>query len=182
MVRIGVDAEPRRNVDVVVDRDVVFGCPRLDDLAHQLAEVELAARRGKLPARAIGQRRLTELDRAIERRDQTRRQSLGKRIGDRREAIRDQLRGAQDVAQVMIDARNRHAEFGQPLALRQLMGERPLHDGERRLGAADLVSPPGRRDHPRRVLGTLAEGDDVGREPAHRLKHHAPQRRPQTRK
>ena len=79
----------------------------------------------------------------------------------------------------MIDARNRHAEFGQPLALRQLMGERPLHDGERRLGAADLVSPPGRRDHPRRVLGTLAKGDDVGREPAHRLKHHTPQRRPQ---
>ncbi len=79
----------------------------------------------------------------------------------------------------MIDARNRHAEFGQPLALRQLMGERPLHDGERRLGAADLVAPTGRRDHPRGVLRALAKGDDVGREAAHRLKHHAPQRRPQ---
>ena len=35
-------------------------------------------------------------------------------------------------------------------------------------------------DDPRGVLGTLAESDDVGREPPNRLKHHAPQRRPRT--
>ena len=79
----------------------------------------------------------------------------------------------------MIDARNRHAELGETLALRQFVGERPLHDGERRLGAANLVAPTGGRDHPRAVLRALAKGDDVGGEPAHRLKHHAPQSRPQ---
>ena len=55
------------------------------------------------------------------------------------------------------------------LRLRQLMGERALHDRERRLGAADLVAPPARLDHARSVLRTFAKGDDVGGEPAHRL-------------
>ena len=87
------------------------------------------------------------MDRAIERCDQAGGEPLCERIGDRRQAIRNELCGAQHVAQIVIDAGDRHAKFSQALALRQFVGERPLHYRERRFGAADLVAPPARGDH-----------------------------------
>ena len=151
----------------------------LGDLPHELAEVEPPPV-GRLLARgAVGQGRLAELDRPVERRDQARGEALRERIGNCRQAVGNELRRRQHVAQVVIDARDRHAELGKTLALREFVGQRTLHRRQRGFGSADLVVTSARGDHARDVLRVFAEGDDVGGEPAHRPQHHLPQGRPE---
>ena len=98
---------------------------------------------------------------AVERRHQSRAQPLGQRIGDGRQAVGNELRRGQDVAQIVVDARHRHAELGEALALAELVGERALHRRQRALGAADLVAAVARDDDARVLLRALAEGDDA---------------------
>ncbi len=45
----------------------------------------------------------------------------------------------EQVAQLVADLADREAEFGQPPLLAELVGQRPLHPGERLLGLPDLV-------------------------------------------
>ena len=61
---------------------------------------------------AIGQRRLTETDRAIERGDELGREPLDERIVGIREAVGQKLRRGKHVAHVVIDLGNRESERG----------------------------------------------------------------------
>ena len=55
------------------------------------------------------------------------------------QAVAEQLRGGQHVAQLVVDLAHREAELGEAALLAQLVGEHPLHARERLLGDADLV-------------------------------------------
>ena len=179
VVGVGEQLELRRDVDRVNDRPGAFGFGGLDHLTHQLAQVDAPRRRRLLASAAVSEGRLAEQDRAVERRHQPRREALGERVGDCAQTVGNELRRRQHVAQIVVDARHRHAELGKPLALPELVGERALHRRQRRLGAADLVVAAARRDDARAFLRPLAEGDDARGQPAHRPDHQRPQRRPQ---
>ena len=98
-----------------------------------------AVGRGLLRA-AIGQRRLAERDGALQRAHQFRRKALHPRIGHAGELVRKQLRGCQQVAQIVVDLRHRKAKGGEPALLMQHRHQIALHVGQFALGDADLVA------------------------------------------
>ena len=55
------------------------------------------------------------------------------------QAVGQELRGGQHVAQLVVDLADREAELGEAALLAQLVGEHGLHLRERLLGDADLV-------------------------------------------
>ena len=63
------------------------------------------------------------------------------------EAVGEQLRVGQHVAQVVVDLADREAERGQPVLLLQRLRQLPLHVRQLALGGADLVAP--------RAIGTM---------------------------
>ena len=123
VVGIGEKLEFRRNVDGVSDRARRCSASAVSTIWRTSSRRSKRRRRRRLfaPA-AVGERRLAEQDGAVERRHQPRRETLGERIGDGRQAVGNELRGREHVAQVVVDARDRHAELGQPLALAAARG------------------------------------------------------------
>ena len=89
------------------------------------------------------------------------------RILDLLQAVAEELRGGQHVAQLVVDLADREAEIGEAALLAQFVGEHPLHARQRLLGEADLVVALGRRDDPRGVLRVGREGGDVAGQPPH---------------
>ncbi len=142
VVWIGEDFETGRDVDMIVDRLGVLRARRLDDLSDEFAEIEGPPVWRLFASRPVGQGRLAELDRAVERGYQPGRETLRQRVGNCGQPIGDELRRREHVAQVVIDSRHRHAELRQTLALCELVGKRPLHRRERGLRATDLVVTP----------------------------------------
>ena len=148
----GVRGEPRRFADLGDDR---------------LDQDHAAVGRGLLGA-AIGQRRLAERDGALQRAHQLRREALHPRIGHAGELIRQQLRGRQQVAQIVVDLRDRKAERGEPALLMQHRHQVALHVGQFALGDADLVAALAGHDDPRRAFGIFVETDQARGQPPHR--------------
>ena len=58
----------------------------------------------------------------------------------RRQPLGEQLRGGEQVAQVVVDLGDREPERGEMALLLQHRGEIALHGGELALGGADLVA------------------------------------------
>src|ERR1700679_3027619 len=107
VIGIRENLKPGWNLDCVGDRAATRGLGRLDDLAHDLAQIEASARGRLFMRRAISERRLTEKYRPVERRDEPGRESLSEWIGNGGEAVGDQLGGGQHVAQIVIDTWDR---------------------------------------------------------------------------
>ncbi len=97
-------------------------------------------------------------------------------IGDRRQPFGEELRGREQVAQVVVDLGDREPERREMVLLLQQRGEIELHGGERTLGGADLVVAVGRRDDAGGVLRILAEGHHVGGHAPHRTHQQEMQR------
>ena len=93
---------------------------------HRLDQDHAAVGRGLLGA-AIGQRRLAERDGALQRAHQLRRKALHPRIGHAGELVGQQLRGRQQVAQIVVDLGDRKAERGEPALLMQHRHQIALH-------------------------------------------------------
>ncbi len=134
---------------------------------HRLDQDHAAVGRGLLGA-AIGQRRLAERDGALQRAHQLRREALHPRIGHAGELVRQQLRGRQQVAQIVVDLRDRKAKRGEPALLMQHRHQIALHVGQFALGDADLVAALARHDDPRRAFGILVKADQARGQPPHR--------------
>src|SRR6266516_4906060 len=64
-------------------------------------------------------RRLAKRDRAYQRAHQFRRKSLHPGIGHAGELVRKQLRGGQEIEQIVVDHRYREAKGGEPALLMQ---------------------------------------------------------------
>ena len=126
-----------------------------------------AVGRGLLRA-AIGQRRLAERDGALQRAHQLRRKALHPRIGHAGELVRQQLRGRQQIAQIVVDLGDREAERGEPALLMQHRHQVALHVGQFALGDADLVAALARHDDPRRAFRVFVEADQARGQPPHR--------------
>ena len=168
LVGVGVDLETGRHPVLQGDRGVADEAQHIGDVVDQAVEGDQPARRRGLAGAAVGERRLAIGDGAVERGDQLRREALDVGVGQAAEAIGEQLRRGQHVAEVVIDLGDGEAEIGQMA----LLAERPLqvalHGGEMLLGDADLVAAPARLDDPRGVLRRLGEGDHVLGQPPHR--------------
>ena len=135
-------------------------------LGHdRLDQDHAAVGRGFLGA-AIGQRRLAERDGALQRAHQFRRKALHPRIGHAGQLVRQQLRGGQQVAQIVVDLRHREAERGEPALLMQHRHQVALHVGQFALGDADLVAALARHDDPRRAFRIFVEADQAWRSAA----------------
>ena len=118
VVGIRVDAEPRRDVDGVVDRGAVFGFRR----SRRPAPPARSSRSAGATGAARGPRRRSASPDRTGSRDRGSRRAAARAAGraDRGSSLRRSemsCAALQHVAQVMVDARNRHAELGQPLAL-----------------------------------------------------------------
>ena len=70
-------------------------------------------------ARPIFERLDAQVDGAIERGDELRREALHRRIIDHRQAVGNQLRGGEQIAQVMAHLADRKAESGEMVLLLQ---------------------------------------------------------------
>ncbi len=136
---------------------------------------QLAPRRRFLGA-AKAQRVVAEVDGAVERGDELGRKALHGRIGDGRQAIRQELGVGQHAAQVVVDLAHREAELRQPRLLQQRTGELPLHLAQLALGDADLVVAAGGHDDALRILGILPELHHGARDAHHRT-HQQPAER-----
>ena len=144
MIAVGVDAQRVVHVEHPVEASLARQAQRLADLLdHRLQAQQLAARRRFLGA-AEAQRVVAEVDGAVERGDELGRKALHGRIGDGRQAIRQELRIGQHAAQVVVDLAHREAELRQPRLLQQRAGKLPLHLAQLALGDADLVVAAGR--------------------------------------
>ena len=127
-----------------------------------------AAVGGGLLGPAIGQRRLAERDGALQRAHQFRREALHPRIGHAGELVGQQLRGRQQVAQIMVDLGDREAKGGEPALLMQHRHQVALHVAQFALGHADLVAALAGHDDPRRTFRILVKGDQARGQPPHR--------------
>ena len=78
--------------------------------------------------------------------------------------VRRQLRGGEDVAQIVLDLGDRSAQRRQMLALLQRLAQLRLHRREHALGLADLVGARARLDDALRIVGPLLKAH-------HRLRH-----------
>ena len=134
---------------------------------HGLDQHHAAVGRGLLRA-AVGQRRLAEVDRALQRAHQLRRKALHPRIGHAGELVGQQLRGGEQVAQIVVDLGDGKAERGEPALLMQHGNEVALHVGQFALGDADLVAALARHDDARRTLRVFVEADQIRGQPPHR--------------
>ncbi len=172
---------------LAISRDLEIGGDRVDELdpascfepnhLHDLGD-EAVQRKPRqfwriIDGPAIGQRRLTETDRAVERGDELGREPLDERIVGIREAIGQELRRGQHIAHVVIDLGNREPERSQMFFLFQLADQDVLHDGEFLFGISNLVIAAGRNDDAAGgTLGIGAEFDQTVGKPPHRAKHH----------
>ena len=134
---------------------------------HGLDQDHAAVGRGLLRA-AIGQRRLAERDGALQRAHQFWRKALHPGIGHAGELVGQQLRGRQQVAQIVIDLGDRKAKRCEPALLMQHRHQIALHVAEFALGDADLVAALARHDDMRRAFGVFVEADEIRGQPPHR--------------
>ena len=141
---------------------------RVGDVVDQAVERDQPAGRRRLAGAAIGERRLAVGDGAVEGGDQLRREALDGRVGQAAEAVGEELRRGEHVAEVVVDLRDGEAEIGEVALLAQRPLEVALHGGEMLLGDADLVAAAARDDDAGRVLRRLGEGDHVLGQTAHR--------------
>ena len=84
------------------------------------------------------------------------------------QAIREELRRAEQVAQIVVDLGHREPKRGQPALLLQRRGELGLHGGELALGGADLVDAAGRHDDAVGIFRVGAERGHIAGDPPHR--------------
>ncbi len=138
------------------------------DLGDHRFDQDHAAVGGGLLGAAIGQRRLAERDGALQRAHQLRRKALHPRIRHAGELVRQQLRGRQEIAQIVVDLRHRKAKRGEPALLMQHRHQVALHVGQFALGDADLVAALAGHDDPRRAFRILVEADQVRGQAPHR--------------
>ncbi len=110
------------------------------DLDHDGLDQDHPAVGSGLLRAAIGQRRLAERDGALQRAHQFRREALHPRIGHAGELVGKQLRGCQQVAQIVVDLRHRKPKCSEPALLMQHRHQIALHVGQFALGNADLVA------------------------------------------
>ena len=147
-------------------RGVADQAEGVGDVVDQAVERDQPPLGRRLAGAAIGERRLGVGDGAVERGDQLRREALHRRVGQAADAVGEELRRGEEVAQVVVDLRHGEAEIGEMA----LLAERPLqvalHAGEMLLGDADLVAAAARHDHASGILGLGREGDHVLAEPA----------------
>ena len=140
LVVVGLDGEAALDRDDPADRHVEGKPERLVHLLDQRLDLDRLALGRRLLRAAIGQRRLAEGDGALERAHQLGREALHLRVGHVRELVGEQLRGGEQIAQVVIDLGHRQPERGEPALLMQHEGELALHGGELLLGGADFVA------------------------------------------
>ena len=139
VIVVGVHLEPALDGDDPADiaRGIEPEC--LVNLIHQPLDRNHPAIRRRFLRATIGQCRLAELDRALERAHKLWREALYPRIAHARQLIRDQLRRRQHVAQIMVDLRHRKPERSQSGTLMQHGREIALHRGKFAFGDADLI-------------------------------------------
>ena len=111
---------------------------------------------------------MAERDRPLQRTHQLRREALHPRVGHAGKLIRQQLRGGEQVAQIVIDLRNCETERGEPALLMQHGHEIALHVCELALSNTDLVGARARHDDARNALGIFVEADKAGCQATHR--------------
>src|SRR5262249_51771173 len=133
----------------------------LSDLDDQGGELELLATGWRLLRLAEIDGAGAKPDGAVERGDQLRHELLHALVLHAAQAIGQELRARQHVAQIVADLADGKAERGEPVLLSEHAGELGLHGGKLTLCGADLIAPSGRHDDARRVLRTLAEPDHV---------------------
>jgi hypothetical protein len=88
--------------------------------------------------------------------------ALHARIRHAGELVRQQLRGRQKIAQIVVDLRHREAERGEPALLREHRDEVALHVGQFALGNADLVAALAWHDDARSTFRVFVEADQIG--------------------
>ena len=168
LIGIGVDGQPA--LDRADPHDRRVGCEpgRFAHLRDDGLEQDHAAIGCRLLGAAIGQRRLAKRDRALQRAHQFRRKPLHPGIGHAGELVRKQLRGGQQIAQIVVDLRHRKAKSGEPALLMLHRHQIALHDGQFTFCDADLVAALAGHDNPRRALWIFVETDQARGQAPHR--------------
>ena len=109
LVGIGVDRSPR-SIALIQATEASVASPAVSRTSLTTGSTSIMRRSGGgLLGAAIGQRRLAERDGALQRAHQFWRKALHPRIGHAGELVRQQLRGGQQVAQIVVDLRHREA-------------------------------------------------------------------------
>ena len=115
---------------------------------------------------------MAEGNRPVERRHQLRRQALGERIGEGREAVGEKLRRCQHIAQIVIDLGDGEAERSQMLFLVQFAHECALRHRERIFGEPDFIAAPRGLNDARGIFRIAAEFHQARSEAADGAQHH----------
>ncbi len=128
LVAVGVDLESLLDVDGPIE--ILARQPEaVADLGDQRGERKALAPRRHFMRLAEIERAGAQPDGAVERGDQLRHQALHGRVLDRDQSVGQELRARQHVAQIVADLAHRQAERGEPVPLRQGLGELLLHRG-----------------------------------------------------
>ena len=111
---------------------------------------------------------MAEVDGALQRAHQLWRKALHARIGHAGELVRQQLRGRQQIAQVVVDLGDGKPECCEPALLMQHRDEVALHVTQFARRNADLVAALARHDDARWIFRVFVEADQIGSETPHR--------------
>ena len=82
--------------------------------------------------------------------------------------VREKLRRAKQVAQIVVDLGYREPKGRQPAFLLQRRSELGLHGGKLALGDAYFIDPPGRHDDAVGIFRVGAERGHISGHPPHR--------------
>jgi hypothetical protein len=176
LIVVGVDHQAAFDRADPADPPVGLQVEGLAHLLDQCREPDHLPVGSRFLCAPIGQRRLAEIDRALERAHQLGREALHARVGQMRQAVGNELGRSQQVAQIMVDLRHRQSERREPVLLLQHRGDVLLHGAELALGDADLVLPARQRDDARGVFRVGAERDHIDGDAMHRPHEHVMQR------
>ena len=167
---LAVGVEDEAGVDRVLDPDPVGErqAERDGDVVDQRVQLEGHPRRFGLLGAAVAENVGAQGGRAIERAHQRRCHPLDLGILAPGQTVGNQLRGREDVAEVMVDLADGGAERGQVVLLAQRGAQPRLHVGQLALGDPDLVAARGSGDRARRILRIVAELDHALGDAPHR--------------
>jgi hypothetical protein len=138
------------------------------DVADDRRKPDAAAIGRRLACASIRQHIFRIADRSVERPHEFRCKALHGRIADRRQTVRHELRGGEDIAHVVIDLGHRQAEIGKAFTAFQRLLKLSLHGRQFALGNSEFVIAFAREDHGVRVVRTHRELQHTVGHPADR--------------